>query len=243
VITKSPQKFLWWPHALRSQRLDKIFRYRFSENKRINHQPQTTNHKHETVSAFPKMSAFSTERSPWMTTMLILCKVCIITTHEQDQVRMNRNQSKWLHLYWHQSEGIRPPFNRVDSVLLELPYDGLIDRSFICYSGHLLISLHHYSHDFLFCYCFSNKQPQDKQSASVVRMWCDFEYIYSKISSSQSNCDLARTISYNTVRHLTYTKLDCCLPFDDTKDPFRRRCGFWLRSEQEYKPYPFYNHA
>lgn len=36
-------------------------------------------------------------------------------------------QSKWLQIYWHQSEGIRPPFNRVDSVLLELPYDGLTD--------------------------------------------------------------------------------------------------------------------
>ena len=40
------------------------------------------------------------------------------------------NQSKGLQIYWHQSEGIRPPFNRVDSVLLELPYDGLTDWFF-----------------------------------------------------------------------------------------------------------------
>ena len=42
-------------------------------------------------------------------------------------LKHNRNKSKGLQIYWHQSEGIRPPFNRVDSVLLELPYDGLTD--------------------------------------------------------------------------------------------------------------------
>ena len=44
-------------------------------------------------------------------------------TEYQNQI----NHSKGLQIYWHQSEGIRPPFNRVDSVLLELPYDGLTD--------------------------------------------------------------------------------------------------------------------
>jgi len=46
---------------------------------------------------------------------------CIEANHEASGTLL---MSNWLHIYWHQSEGIRPPFHRVDSVLLELPYDG-----------------------------------------------------------------------------------------------------------------------
>jgi hypothetical protein len=80
-------------------------------------------HKHETEYAFRKMPRR-------MTAVLIQYKVR--AKHNNLQTRPSwqqskSNQSKGLHLYWHQSEGIRPPFYRVDSVLLELPYDGLID--------------------------------------------------------------------------------------------------------------------
>jgi len=62
-----------------------------------------------------------------------LCPNNLRTRSSSKEYRNQINQSKGLQIYWHQSEGIRPPFNHVDSVLLELPYDGLIVPLLIYY--------------------------------------------------------------------------------------------------------------
>jgi hypothetical protein len=98
----------------------------------------------------------------------------VLTAHERDYVRRNRSQSrsKGLQLYWHQSEGIRPPFNRVDSVLLELPYDGLIDWDWLI-DGSFFLSFTppHCATILTILYCTIASQTNSHRTKNLPLEW------------------------------------------------------------------------